>query len=115
MHHAIATLDWIVIGTYLVFLIAFALWLARGQSNREDYYVAGREMGAWPIAISIMATQCSTNSILGAPAFVAFAAGGGLVWLQYELALPFAMIVLMFIFMPTFNRLKLISVKRGAW
>jgi len=110
MHHAIATLDWIVIGTYLVFLIAFALWLARGQSNREDYYVAGREMGAWPIAISIMATQCSTNSILGAPAFVAFAAGGGLVWLQYELALPFAMIVLMFIFMPTFNRLKLISV-----
>lgn len=110
MHHAIATLDWIVIGTYLVLLIAFALWLARGQSNREDYYVAGREMGAWPIAISIMATQCSTNSILGAPAFVAFAAGGGLVWLQYELALPFAMIVLMFIFMPTFNRLKLISV-----
>ena len=110
MHHAITTLDWIVIGTYLVFLIAFALWLARGQSNREDYYVAGREMGAWPIAISVMATQCSTNSILGAPAFVAFAAGGGLVWLQYELALPFAMVVLMFIFMPTFNRLQLISV-----
>jgi SSS family solute:Na+ symporter len=36
-----------------------------------------------------MATQCSTNSLLGAPAFVAFAAGGGLIWLQYELAVPF--------------------------
>jgi SSS family transporter len=67
-------------------------------------------MGAWPIALSVMATQCSTNSILGAPAFVAFAAGGGLIWLQYELALPLAMIVLMLLFMPQFRRAQLVSV-----
>jgi Na+/proline symporter len=72
--------------------MTFAIWLSRGQHSREDYYVGGRHVGAWPVALSIMATQCSTNSILGAPAFVAFAAGGGLVWLQYELAVPLAMI-----------------------
>ncbi len=110
MHESITQLDWLVIGSYLVLLVIFALWLARNQRNREDYYVAGRQMGAWPIAISIMATQCSTNSILGAPAFVAFAAGGGLVWLQYELALPLAMIVLILLFMPVFQRLNLVSV-----
>ena len=68
---SISLLDWIVIATYLVFLLAMATWLSRSQFNREDYYVGGRSLGKWPVAISIMATQCSTNSILGAPAFVA--------------------------------------------
>jgi len=110
MNSSLHYLDWLVIGIYLIGLLAFAIWLSKGQKNREDYYVAGRNMGPWPIAISIMATQCSTNSILGAPAFVAFAAGGGLMWLQYELAVPLAMIALMAFFMPLFRGLKLVSV-----
>ena len=110
MEKALATLDWLVIGVYCFGLVAFAAWLARGQTDREDYYVGGRSIGAWPVGLSIMATQCSTNSILGAPAFVAFAAGGGLVWLQYELAVPLAMIVLILWLMPLFRQLRLVSV-----
>ena len=30
------------------------------------------------------------DSLLGAPAFVGFAAGGGMLWLQYEIAVPLA-------------------------
>lgn len=110
MSDAIHMLDWWVIGGYLAGLILFSLWLSRRQFSREDYYVGRHGIGPWPIAISTMATQCSTNSILGAPAFVAFAAGGGLVWLQYELAVPLAMIVIMVFLFPVFLRLKLISV-----
>lgn len=110
MTQSLAIIDWLVIATYLLFLIGFALWLARKQESREDYYVGGRAMGSWPVAISIMATQCSTNSILGAPAFVAFAAGGGLVWLQYELAVPLAMVGLILFVMPLFRHLRLVSV-----
>ena len=110
MTHAISTLDWTIIALYCAGLLALAAWLSRGQHNREDYYVAGRNVGAWPVGLSVMATQCSTNSILGAPAFVAFAAGGGLVWLQYELAVPLAMIVLILFVMPLFRHLRLVSV-----
>lgn len=110
MTHSIAGIDWIVIGLYCSGLLAMAALLARTQGNREDYYVGGRNMGAWPVGLSIMATQCSTNSILGAPAFVAFAAGGGLVWLQYELAVPLAMIALMLFIMPLFRHMRLVSV-----
>jgi len=110
MTDTLTTLDWLVIGFYLVFLMAMAVWLSRSQYSREDYYVGGRNLGPWPVAISVMATQCSTNSILGAPAFVAFAAGGGLVWLQYELALPLAMIGLILFVMPIFRHLRLVSV-----
>ncbi len=103
-------IDWLVIGIYLIGLIAFGVWLSLRQFSRADYYVGGRSIGAWPIAISTMATQCSTNSILGAPAFVAFTAGGGLVWLQYELAVPLAMIAIMVVLLPTFRQLRLVSV-----
>jgi len=106
----LATIDWLVIGCYLAGIMGLAVWLSRGQHSREDYYVGGRHVGAWPVALSIMATQCSTNSILGAPAFVAFAIGGGLVWLQYELAVPLAMIFLILFAMPLYRHLRLVSV-----
>ncbi len=110
MNSLVTAIDWAIIGSYLAGLIALSAWLSRSQHSRGDYYVAGRQTGAWPIAISIMATQCSTNSILGAPAFVAFAAGGGLIWLQYELAVPIAMVVVMVFLLPLFRNLSLISV-----
>jgi len=110
VHEAIQTFDWLIIGCYLIGLILFGAWLSRGQHNRDDYYVGGRNIGALSIGISTMATQCSTNSILGAPAFVAFAAGGGLIWLQYELAVPLAMIAIMVFMLPMFRKLELISV-----
>lgn len=102
--------DWIIISIYLTGMVALSIFLARGQKNARDYYLGGNKTGPLPIALSTMATQCSTNSLLGAPAFVAFAAGGGILWLQYELAVPFAMIILMAVVFPIFRRLNLISL-----
>jgi len=110
MHTQITPLDWLVILTYLTGLIAFSVYLSHRQHSRSDYYVGGRAIGPWPIAISTLATQCSTNSILGAPAFVAFSAGGGLLWLQYELAVPLAMLAIMIFLLPVFRHLRLVSV-----
>ncbi|WP_309400304.1 sodium:solute symporter family transporter [Cerasicoccus maritimus] len=92
----------------MIGLIALSAWLSRGQHNRKDYYLGGNSSGPWAIALSTMATQCSTNSLLGVPAFVAF--NGGLLWLQYELGVPFAMIGLILFLMPALRRLNLISV-----
>lgn len=101
-------LDWVIIFGYLAGLIGLSAWLSRGQHNRKDYYLGGNSSSPWAIALSTMATQCSTNSLLGVPAFVAFS--GGLLWLQYEMAVPFAMIGLMLLLMPVLRGLNLISV-----
>ncbi len=106
----LSTLDWMVVCAYLAAMIGLSLALARGQKTSRDYYLAGNKTAPLPIALSTMATQCSTNSLLGAPAFVAFATGGGLIWLQYELAVPFSMIFLMAVLFPVFRRLNLISL-----
>jgi SSS family solute:Na+ symporter len=103
-------LDWSIIIVYLMGMIGLSAYLARGQKSDRDYYLGGNKTAPLPIALSTMATQCSTNSLLGAPAFVAFAAGGGLIWLQFELAVPFAMIVLMALVFPLLRGLNLISV-----
>jgi SSS family solute:Na+ symporter len=103
-------LDWFIIIIYLAVMVGLSFFLGRGQKTARDYYLGGNKAAPLPIALSTMATQCSTNSLLGAPAFVAFAAGGGILWLQYELAVPFAMIILMAVIFPVFRRLNLISL-----
>ena len=82
----------------------------RGQESTEDYYVGGRNLPWWAVGISTMATQTSANSFIGIPAYVALKEGGGLTWLQYELAVPLAMIVVMVLLIPFFRDLKLVSV-----
>jgi SSS family solute:Na+ symporter len=102
--------DWIVITLYLVAMLGLGVVLSRRQKSGTSFLVGDRRHGAVPVAISVLATQCSTNSILGAPAFIAFSVGGGLVWLQYELALPFAMIVVLLLLYPVFRRQQLTSI-----
>ncbi|UCH23819.1 MAG: sodium:solute symporter [Deltaproteobacteria bacterium] len=103
-------LDWTVLCAYLAAMVGLSVTLAHGQKTSRDYYLAGNKTAPLPIALSTIATQCSTNSLIGAPAFVAFATGGGILWLQYELAVPFAMIFLMAVLFPVFRRLNLISL-----
>jgi len=101
-------LDWIVVGVYMAAMLVMSAWLGRHQADERDYYLGNNRMSVWVIAASTMATQCSTNSLLGAPAFVI--AVGGLLWLQYELAVPLAMIGVMTWLLPFFRRQGVISV-----
>ena len=97
-------LDWTVVGVYVAIVVGISALIARRQKSETDYYVAGRRMGPWPIALSILATQCSANSLIGAPAFIALKHNGGLSWLQYELALPLAMIAVLLLLPIYFQR-----------
>ena len=103
-------LDWTIIVAYLVGMIGLSVYLGRGQTDEEDYYIGGRGLPWWAIGISTMATQTSAISFISIPAFVALKEGGGMTWLQYELAVPLAMIAVMVLLIPLFRRLKLVSV-----
>ncbi|MEL7394661.1 MAG: sodium transporter, partial [Pseudomonadota bacterium] len=74
------TFDYLVVGTYLIALIGFG-FLLRQQNSEQDYYLGGRELGWFPLTLSVMATQLSAISFVSAPAFVGLREGGGLQWL----------------------------------
>lgn len=103
-------LDWSLIILYLVGMIGLSVYLGRGQSNQEDYYVGGRNLPWWAVGISTMATQTSAISFISIPAFVALRANGGLTWLQNEMAVPLAIIGVMVFLIPFFRKLELVSV-----
>ncbi|MDD5676393.1 MAG: sodium/solute symporter [Kiritimatiellae bacterium] len=102
------TLDWSIVAVYMLGMVGLSIRLGRTQRTGSDYFLGGNRIGHWAISISILATQCSTNSLLGAPAFVI--AVGGLLWLQYELAVPLAMIGVMMFLLPFFRSLHVVSV-----
>lgn len=103
-------LDWVIIGAYFIFLLLFGYFIGQENHDQDDYYVADRKLSWWAVGISTMATQSSAISFISIPAFVAVKEGGGLTWLQYELALPLAMIVTSIFLIPLFRQLKLVSV-----
>ncbi|NUM79168.1 sodium/solute symporter [bacterium] len=103
-------IDWLIVGSYILAIILISVYVGRSQHSQEDYYLAGRSMASWKIALSVMATQVSAISLIGAPAFIALKIGGGLVWLQYELAIPLAMALIMFILLPIYHRCQVISI-----
>lgn len=104
------TLDWIVLTVYLLAMIGLSAWLSRGQEDSADYFVGGRRLPWWAVGISIVATQSSAISFVSIPAFVALREGGGLTWLQYELAVPLAMLFLLGWVVPYLRDRQLVSV-----
>lgn len=90
-------LDWLIVFVYLAGVVALSVWVGLRQKKQSDYYLAGNRLGAWSIAGSMIATQCSAISLIGAPAFIAIKEGGGLKWLQYELAVPLAAIGILYL------------------
>lgn len=104
------TLDWIVLTLYLGAMIALSAWLSRGQRSESDYFVGSRNLPWWAVGISIVATQSSAISFVSIPAFVALREGGGLTWLQYELAVPLAMLFLLGWVIPYLRDLRLVSI-----
>jgi len=94
-------LDWVVLGSTLLFIVGFGVWKTRGSSMEE--YVRGGQTKWWTIGLSVMATQASAITFLSTPG-QAFHDGMGFV--QFYFGLPLAMIVICAVFIPIYHKLK---------
>lgn len=65
----LTTGDFCMIALYLVVVVTIGILAGRGQKTSEDYFVAGRQMHWFPLALSIWASLTSANSMLGAPSY----------------------------------------------
>ncbi len=99
-----------LISAYLVTVFAIAFWAGRGQTTDRDYYLAGGGLSWWTSGLSVMATQTSAISFISIPAFVALKPDGGLRFIQYEFALPIAMLVAMLVIFPALQRGGVVSI-----
>ncbi len=95
-------LDWMVIASITALVIGMSWLVGRRQKNQSDYYLGGRSIPFWLAGASLAANQISAISLVGAPAFIALKTGGGLRWLQYELAIPLAMLFIISFLLPAY-------------
>ncbi|RPJ80279.1 MAG: hypothetical protein EHM18_18780 [Acidobacteria bacterium] len=72
-------LDYLVLAVFLAGNLLLGTWLGRGQKTINDYFLAGKRIPMWAISLSIVATETSTLTFIGAPAI---AYTGNLTFLQ---------------------------------
>jgi SSS family solute:Na+ symporter len=60
-------LDWTIVALYLAGITAFGLRFRTRQRSLRDYFLAGRNIPWWAIALSIVAAETSTLTIISIP------------------------------------------------
>ncbi len=60
-------LDYTVLALYLAVVAALGLWAGRREQGTEDYFLGGRSVPWWAAGLSILATETSALTFIGAP------------------------------------------------
>jgi SSS family solute:Na+ symporter len=98
-----SNIDWLVLIFTLVAVVAYGVFIGRGQKSNESYLKADNKMPWYIVLLGIMATQASAITFLSAPGQ---AYTDGMRFVQYYFGLPLAMIVICITFIPIFQRLN---------
>lgn len=94
-------LDWAIVVTYLAYVIWSGVRLSKHSTTKEGFFLADRGLPWWAVGLSVMATQMSAITLVGA---TGQAYTDGMRFLQFYYGLPFAMIILCVTVVPFFNR-----------
>jgi SSS family transporter len=106
-----------VIVVYLLGITAFGAHFRKSQHSLKDYFLGGRTVPWWAIALSIVAAETSILTIIGTPGI---AYGGNLGFLQVVFGYLLARIVIAVLFLPhyfqgdLFTAYQLIERRFGA-
>jgi SSS family solute:Na+ symporter len=94
-------LDLAIIALYLVGITLFGLRFRKRQRSLRDYFLAGRDIPWWAIALSIVAAETSTLTIISIPGL---AYDSNLVFLQVVMGYVVGRVVISFVLLPHYFR-----------
>ena len=101
-------IDGLVILAYFVVIISIGLYKGRGEKTMEGFAVGDRNIPWWAVLASIMAAEVSAGTFLGTPG-----EGYGLrnfTYGQLAIGTVLARIVVAYVFIGTFYRLRVVSI-----
>jgi SSS family transporter len=94
-------LDLAIIALYLVGITLFGLRFRKRQRSLRDYFLAGRDIPWWAIALSIVAAETSTLTIISIPGL---AYDSNLTFLQVVMGYLVGRVVISFVLLPHYFR-----------
>ena len=99
-------LDYAVLFLYLAATAAFGLRIGRDQGSLQAYFLGRRSLPWWAVCFSIVATETSTLTFIGAPAI---AYDGNLTFLQVAFGYILGRILVTLILLPGYFRGHIVS------
>src|SRR5262245_8281765 len=96
-------LDWIVVGVYLVWMVWDGIRRTEDSDKVEGYLLANLSLPWWAVGLSVMATQLSAITLVGA---TGQGYADGMRFVQFYFGLPIAMIILSVTLVPFFYRAR---------
>ncbi len=99
-------LDWAIVFAYLTYVIWDGIRMTKHSGSKEGFFLANRGLPWWAVGLSVMATQMSAITLVGA---TGQAYTDGMRFLQFYYGLPFAMIILCVTVVPFFHRAKVFT------
>ena len=100
--------DLAVFIAYLCFVVAFGVWIGRGQKTLSHYLPGARNLPWWGLLGSIVATETSTVTFLSVPG-ITFAQGGDLRFLQLTIGYIVGRIIISVVMLPMYFRGQLFT------
>src|SRR6266498_4656648 len=94
-------LDLAIIAVYLIGITLFGIRFRKKQRTLRDYFLAGRDIPWWAIAISIVAAETSTLTIISIPGL---AYDTNLTFLQVVMGYVVGRIIISFVLLPHYFR-----------
>src|SRR3974390_1358616 len=94
-------LDFAIIAVYLAGITLFGLRFRKKQRTLRDYFLAGREIPWWAIALSIVAAETSTLTIISIPGL---AYDSNLTFLQVVMGYVVGRIIISVVLLPQYFR-----------
>jgi solute:Na+ symporter, SSS family len=94
-------LDLAIVITYLLAVTALGFYFRRGQRDARDYFLGGRSAPWWALALSIVATETSTLTIIGTPSI---AYSTNLTFLQLVVGYLIGRVLIVLLFLPGYFR-----------
>ncbi|MFD2923107.1 sodium:solute symporter [Halobacillus naozhouensis] len=95
------TLDYTVLIVYIAAIALLGAAFSKNQNTTKDYFLGGRSIPWWAIGLSVMATQASAITFIGAPGW---GYEGGLERINTFINVPLAMAFLIATIVPFFYR-----------
>src|SRR5882762_536736 len=94
-------LDFAIIALYLIGITLFGLRFRKKQRTLRDYFLAGRDIPWWAIALSIVAAETSTLTIISIPGL---AYDTNLTFLQVVTGYVVGRVIISFVLLPHYFR-----------
>jgi len=97
----IHAVDATIVIVYLLAVLAFGLWIGRGQKSSADYFLGGRSLPWGALLLSIVATETSTVTFLSLPG-IAAAQNGNLTFLQITIGYIIGRLLIIHFLLPLY-------------